>query len=156
EHLAARPKMLFRIAMAIEAPFHEQRIDLIKKRHLIDPAMACYAADALVNVDAVIKVRKARQVVDALPGDRLARAITFPHRCEYVAAGPDFLVAIHARLGRRNPRKGGFLHGRMAIPAINAKLANVVLMTERDGLDVSRVRACGIGGSKKDRQKPAE
>ena len=42
------------------------------QRHLVDAAVAGCAADALVDVDAVVEVDEVGQVVDALPGDRLA------------------------------------------------------------------------------------
>src|SRR5205807_1808744 len=40
EDLAARAKVVFRRAMAFQAPFHEQRVFLVEKRHLVHPAVA--------------------------------------------------------------------------------------------------------------------
>ena len=53
--------------MAIQTPLHQQRRHLIGERHLVDPAVARRAADALVHVNAVIEIDEAGQVIDALP-----------------------------------------------------------------------------------------
>ena len=49
EDLVARPDVFRRVAMAVEAPLHLQRRLLIHQRHLVDPAVARRAADALAS-----------------------------------------------------------------------------------------------------------
>ena len=67
EDRRARPDVALRIAVAVEAPFHLQRLLLPHQRHPVDPAVARRAADALVHVDAVVEVDEVGQIVDARP-----------------------------------------------------------------------------------------
>ena len=62
-------KISFRPAMTIEAPFHLQRLLLIHERHAIDLTVTRRAADAFVNVDAVIETRNPehyREIIESL------------------------------------------------------------------------------------------
>ena len=43
-------------------------------------------------------------------------------------------MAVHAELGRRDPREGGFLDGRVTIAAIDADALNMMLVAEGNGL----------------------
>src|SRR5262245_31581214 len=101
--------------------------------------MAGDAADALLHVDAVIEVDELRQVVNALPRDRRVGAVAGADRFQRRAAEPDFLMAIHAGLRWGDAGKRRRLDGGVAIAAINAKVADVVLVTERDWLNASNV-----------------
>src|SRR5690349_15496090 len=120
--------------MAFQAPFHKQRIFLVSQWHLIDTTVARRAADALGDVDTVIEIDETGQVVDALPRDRFVAAITISHRGEHRAAGPDLLVAIHARFRRRDAGEGGRLDGSMTITAIDTQLPDMVGVAERNRL----------------------
>src|SRR4051812_39060084 len=53
------------IPVAVEAPGHAERRELVYHVHLVDAAMALHAADALVDVGAMVEVRELRQLVDA-------------------------------------------------------------------------------------------
>jgi hypothetical protein len=64
-------------------------------------------------------------------------------------------MTIHARLGRRNAGKGGILDGGMAITAVDAELADVMLMAEGNGLDAGEVRLRYIGRPTHDVKKPS-
>lgn len=55
------------IAVAIKTPLHFQRGDPHRQRHLVDTAVTGYAANAIRHVNAVIKVDKVRQVMNAPP-----------------------------------------------------------------------------------------
>src|SRR5439155_26827240 len=80
------------------------------------------------------------QVVHANPFQRLAVFKAVAHRLEIRAVGPNLLVAIHTDCGRRHPGRCRCLHTRMAITAIDAVIANMMLMTELNwllALDVS-------------------
>src|SRR5436190_4938232 len=50
------PEVTLRLAVAIEAPAHRQRRDLLNDVHLVDPAVAGEAADAVIHVGAVVEV----------------------------------------------------------------------------------------------------
>src|SRR5437763_15514101 len=63
ENLIARPYVQLRIAMAVDAPFHLQRLLLPHQRHAVDLSVTGGAADAFMNVDAVIEVDKVGQIV---------------------------------------------------------------------------------------------
>src|SRR3546814_4044648 len=56
--------------MTGQAPLHFQRAGAPGQRHLVDTTMARRTADALVDVDAVIKIDKVRKIVNALPRER--------------------------------------------------------------------------------------
>src|SRR5262245_33013705 len=58
EYFLARPEVLFRRAVAVEAKHHEQRLRLVHQRHLVDLPMAGHAADALFHVDLMIEVHE--------------------------------------------------------------------------------------------------
>src|SRR3546814_20987778 len=56
--------------MTGQAPLHFQRAGAPGQRHLVGTTMARRTADALVDVDAVIKIDKVRKIVNALPRER--------------------------------------------------------------------------------------
>ena len=58
EDILTRSEKAFRLAVALQAPFHEERLRLPHQRHLIDSAMAGDAANALLHMDAVVEVRR--------------------------------------------------------------------------------------------------
>src|ERR1700704_2235020 len=60
EHLLARPQVLFRSAMAVQAELHLQRFLLIHQWHLVHWAVTGVAAHTLIDVNAVIEVHKIR------------------------------------------------------------------------------------------------
>ena len=92
------------------------------------------AADTFFHVNAVIEVSVIRQIVDAFPRDRFARAKTRAHGFEIRTVGPDLLVAVHARRGRRYARGGGCFDGSVTVAAIDAVVTDVMFMTELNGL----------------------
>src|SRR5689334_10867584 len=75
EDRVTRPKMRARIAMAVETPLHEQRFVLKYKGHFVDTAMAFDAANALVDVDAVVEVTELGEIMNPLPANGFAGAI---------------------------------------------------------------------------------
>src|SRR5262249_1927944 len=153
--LVARPNVVLRPAMAVEAPLHQERVFLPDQRHLIDPAVTRNTADAFLDVDTVIEINEAGQIGHALPGNRLPGAGARAHRLEHTAAGPDLLMAIHARLGRWNAGEGRLLDGSVAITAVDTELTDVVRMTKRHRLNISEVRLGDVRRAIQDSQKPA-
>src|SRR5260370_40525737 len=98
--------------------------------------MTGHAADSFIDVHAVVEKDKSWQIVDALPRDGHARAVTFAHLSEHFTAHPDLFMAVHARLGRRDAREGRGFNGGMAISAVDAQLRDMVLMAKGHRLHV--------------------
>ena len=142
--------------MAVHAPIHLQRALLPGERHLVDAPVAGGAADPFAHVDAVIEVDEFRQIVDARPLHWLARLEALAHRREHRAVRPDLRVAVHARLGRREPRECRSFDGGVTVTAVEALAADVVLMTERDGLDPGGVRLRDVRGAAHDVEQPPQ
>jgi hypothetical protein len=67
ENLVARSQVLSRIAMAIQAPLHLQRRIIEHKWHAINRTMASVAANALIDMYAVVEINEIGQVVSARP-----------------------------------------------------------------------------------------
>ena len=87
EHLVPRAHVPFRIAVAVDAPLHIERIYLVHERHRVHPAVARGAADTLVYVNTVVEVDEVGQVVNARPLDRPARADPEAPRWSRYASG---------------------------------------------------------------------
>ena len=132
--LVSRADVLGGIAMAIEAPLHIQRFGFPHQGHLIYLTVARLAANALVDVDAVVEIGEVGQVVDAIPLDGYVVAETGAHGFEDGRFGPDLRVAGHAGFGRGNAGKSTFLDGGMAIAAVDAHAGDVVFVAEGNGL----------------------
>ena len=142
--------------MAVQAPFHLQRLRLVHQRHAIDAAVTGFAAHALADVDAVIEVHEIRQVVHADPVERPIVAEAGADRFEVRAVRPDLRVAVDAGLGGRNAGRRRHLHRRMAIPAVDADAARVMLVTELDRLLDELIRRRDDVRSLKRENHPAE
>src|SRR5262249_24925476 len=134
EHGVARPHVALRLAMAVDAPFHLQRLLAPHQRHPIDLAVAGRAADALRNVDAVVEVDEVGQIVDARPLQRASRPEALPHGLEVRTVREDLRVAVHAGPGRRDPCKRRVLHRGVAVPAVDAVAGDVALVAELNRL----------------------
>ena len=102
-----RADVLLRVAVAIEAPAHLQRLGSPHEWHHIDIAMAHLAGDSFCQVDAVVEVDEVRQVVDSNPFQRLACLIACPDRLKNLGVRPDLGVACHAGMCGRDTGKGG-------------------------------------------------
>src|SRR5688572_15823680 len=87
ENLALWAHVPLRIAMAIETPLHLERRLLADERHFVHAAVARFAADALLDVHAVVEEREVRQVVDAQPAQRRVVAEARADRLEVRARG---------------------------------------------------------------------
>ena len=71
--LCARPEVVLRVAMALQAPFHVEGLGPPGERHLVDRSVAGGTAHSFVDVDAVVKKNEVGQVVDPVPKQRPAR-----------------------------------------------------------------------------------
>jgi hypothetical protein len=77
EHGFSRPDILLGVAMTPETPFHEQGGDLVGERHFVDLPVTGRAADSFLDVDVVVEIDEARQVVNPFPANRLVGSIAF-------------------------------------------------------------------------------
>ena len=102
--------------------------------HFIDLPVTRRASDALCHVDTVIKIGIFRQVVNTLPLDGLIISKAGPHRLEIGAVRPDLAMTVHTRLCRRETRRRGGLDRYVTIPAIDAVIADVMLVAKLNRL----------------------
>ena len=127
-------EVIFRGAVAIEAPGHTLWLVLVDDLHFIDRPMAAVAAHATVHVHGVVEVSVVGNLVDADPVDRFARLPALAHGGEFWTVGFDLGVAGHAGLRGRDIRVRGDLDKAMAVAAVHAELLHVNDVRERNGL----------------------
>jgi len=96
--------------------------------------MASRATDTFVHMNRVIEIRKVRQIMDPHPLERFPGLKAGPHRFKIRTVSPYLFMTAHTDLSRRHARRCRSLHRCMAIAAINAVVADVVFMTELNGL----------------------
>lgn len=130
EDLILGTNIHFGVAVAIEAPLHIQRRGLEHQRHLVDGTVARRAANAFVDVYAVVEVNVISKTMDAYPSNRGIRAIAITDRFEVADVIEKHGVAIHTGLGRRDAGESGSFDTVMTVAAINAVIADVVFVTE--------------------------
>src|ERR1035438_2925319 len=147
EHLVARAYVLLGIAVTIDAPVHVQRVFFVRERHLVHAAVTGGASDALVDMNTVIEVYKIRQVVDARPFQRFPAPVAGAHGFQNLGVRPDLRMAAHAALGRRYSGEGRRLYRRVAVPAIDAVIGDVVLVAEGDGLRFDHLNVGDVGAA---------
>jgi hypothetical protein len=134
ENLVSGAKVLFGVAVAIEAPLHGQRRSLENERHLVDRAMARRAANPLVNVNAVVEVDVIGQAVDPDPLDRLICPVAFANRFEIADVAEENRMAIHAGFRRGNTGECRSFDARVTVTTVDAVIANMVLVAKLHGL----------------------
>src|SRR5262245_57450114 len=96
EHLFTGADVALRIAVTVQAPLHIKRILAPHEGHLIDPPMTRRAADPFVDMNAVIEIDKAREIVHARPLERACCAKTFANGLQHGAIAPDPRMAVQA------------------------------------------------------------
>src|SRR5437867_2012838 len=96
--------------------------------------MAGHAADALLNVDAMVEIDEIGHAVHAVPLEGFVCEIALPDRLEQGAVGPYLRMACEAGFRRRDARERRPFDAGMAVPAIYSQLADVVLMAKRGRL----------------------
>ena len=126
----SRAQVLLRIAVAIDAPAHVERVLFPHQRHLVDAAVAAFAAHALLHVHRVVEVDELRQVMQAHPRNGLVLRVAIADDLQHFGVGPDLRVARHAGLRRRNACARGDVHTGVAIAAIDAEALHVVIVAE--------------------------
>jgi len=124
-----------RVAMAIQAKTHAQRLGVPHFLHLIHPPMAGHATDAAGDMDRVVKIDVIGHLVNLHPGNgRIVRgAVADDLQARIVLQ--HLIVAVHAGGRARQVGKPGFFDPVMAIAAIQAELAGMDPMRKRHRLD---------------------
>src|SRR5258708_35469952 len=103
------------------------------------------APDALCNMNAVVKICVFRQVVNTLPFHRLVIAEAGSDRFEIRAVGPYLAVTVHAGLRWRHARSRCRFDRLVAIPAVDAVVADMMLMAELDWLLPFQITSRQVG-----------
>jgi len=156
EYLLARTQILFRSAMAIQAPFHLQRLLLVHQRHLVDWAVAGVASHSFIDVNAVVEINEVRKLVHPRPLQRLSGAVAGADWLEQLGVGPDLRVAVHAGLGRRNASEARSFDCGVAVAAVDAESGNVMLVAEGYGLWLAHSGVGNVGRTLHFQRRPAE
>ena len=120
EDLVLWADVIFRMAVAVQAPAHIKRVCFRCQRHFIHATVTGFASHTLGDVDAVVEVDIIWQVVHTIPLERLAGLETFPDRFEHWSVVPDLAVAGHAGFSGGEVGERRFLNRDMAIAAIEA------------------------------------
>src|SRR5205823_13661976 len=128
--LVWRPEVPLWIAVTFQAPGQLEGLRRPGQRHPVDLPMASRAADALLDVDAVVEVDEVAQDVDPIPLQRLTALEALADRLQHRAPGPDLRVAVHAGLGRGHAGERGLLHRGVAVPTVDPVVADMMLVTE--------------------------
>jgi hypothetical protein len=154
KNLLAGPQIFFRPAMTLNTPLHLQRCVIKHQRHAIHRAVAGIASHALINVNAVIEINKVGKIIHPIPDQRFAGAIAFAHRFKQWRRRPDLRVAVHASLGRRNPREARSFNRSVAVAAIDTQRGHVVFVAERRWLRPRYPRIRDVGRALKIHASP--
>ena len=67
ENLVTGTNVFLGRAVALQAPFHIERVRFPRERHLVQLPVAGNTTDAVIYVDAVIKEDKIRRAIDTVP-----------------------------------------------------------------------------------------
>jgi len=149
--------------MTAQTPIHVQRALAPGQRHPVDAPVTRRATDTFVDVDTMVEINEARKIVNPGPLDRLIIAKTIAHGRQYRAIGPDLIVAIHTGFGGRNAGERAVFHRCVAVAAVDAVVADVVLVAEGHRLaagdayfgDIRRFIDCRQRGHQRDHQNDA-
>jgi len=147
ENLVAWAQNRFRVAMAVQAPLHQQRGCLKHQRHLVNLPVTRRAAHAFVDVNAVVEIDVIGEAMHANPLNRFIGAITLAHRFQVSGVVEQHRMTIHAGLGGRNSRGCRAFHRGMAVTAVDAIVSDMVLVAKLDRLLARDVLVRQIGSA---------
>jgi hypothetical protein len=128
EDSLTRAHVLGRVAVAIETPIHLQALHFGHHRHLIDPAMTSFTADALLDMNGMIKVNKIRQVMHANPCQGLTGFGAAAHEFQVRGILSHLPVTPHTGFGGGNAGRITFFHRRMTIAAVQPQPTDMLGM----------------------------
>src|SRR5688572_21686999 len=119
EYFFRRADMRGRVAMAIQAKAHAERLGLRDFVHLMHFAMAFHAAHPAVHMHRVIEISEVGKLVNLHPRDGSVVRRAFTNWRQAIVHRQHLAMAIHANAGTRNVRIPRFLDIMMAVTAIN-------------------------------------
>lgn len=134
-HFGWRTDVRCRVAMAIEAKAHAQRLGMIDLVHLVNAPVTFHATEPARDMHRMVEINVIRHDVDLHPRDRLAGRRAFADEREARVILQNLTVAVHAGGRRRDVREPGFVHAGMAVTAIHAHLPRVDRVGKRHRLD---------------------
>src|SRR5262245_35090129 len=79
QNVFARTDKLLWVAMALQAPFHIERVGLPHQWHLIDLPMARDTPDPFLYVDAMVEIDKIGQIMHTNPLEGSVSTEALPH-----------------------------------------------------------------------------
>ena len=123
-----------RVAVAIQAKTHAQRLRFVHFVHLVYAAMAFHAADATRNMHGMIEIGVFWHMMDLHPRYGFARCGAVPHDGQTWIILQNRAMAVHAGGSPRKIRKPRFFDTIVAIAAVEAQFARVYFMGKRDRL----------------------
>jgi len=145
ENLIQWAKSVPRIAVALDAPLHQQGRRLEYERHLIDLAVTGGATNAFVDMNAVIEIDEIGKTVNLHPLDGLVGAIALPHGLEVIRVVEEHRVTVHAGLCGGDSRDGRGFHARVTVSAVDTIVADMVFVAELHRLLARDILIRGIG-----------
>src|SRR5580693_5619056 len=96
-------------------------------------------------MDTVVEIRIVGKLMNSGPLDWLPRTEAFPDWFQHRARRPYLPVAIHASLGGGDSGERRGFNGRMAITAIDSVVADMMFVTELNGLLSGNECLCRVG-----------
>lgn len=130
-----RPQLGRRVAMAIEAERHGQRLEMINLIHLVNGPMAFHTTDSPVHMDRVVKINVIRHAMNLNPGNWPARLRALSHQCQSRIIPKHLIVAIHTGSAAGNIGVPGLFDTIMAIPAVGPQLTRVGVVGKSNWLN---------------------
>ncbi len=94
------------IAVTLETPRHLQRRCFLDERHLVNLSVTRGAADAFVDVNAVVEIHKIGKLIDAIPLNRRIGLRALNDGLQHGAGGEQLRMTVQAGFRRRHSRKG--------------------------------------------------
>jgi hypothetical protein len=153
ENLISRTQILFGIAVAFQTPLHIQGRSLKHQGHLVDRTVARGAANAFIDVNAVIEINVVREAMHTHPLNGLIGAITLAHRLQVTDVIEKYGMAIHAGFRGRDTSEGRVLDAGVTVTTIDSVVSDVMLVAELDGLIASHPLVGDVGRSGNDQHR---
>jgi len=145
-HLVKRAEMIFRSAVALQAPTHAVGFGVVDDFHVVNVPMASDATDATIHVHRMIEVDVVGSFMNSDPRNRIAGLPRLAYGSKFRALGFDLSVAVHAGLGGWNIGVGGFFNSRMAVATVHSKLIHMEGVIESHGLGGLITDSCVFWG----------
>lgn len=130
KYLISRPEHLFGLPMAVEAPLHQQGVGLKNQRHLVNFSVTRRAANAFIDMNAVIEIDEIRQMVHPDPLDGFIASIALTDWLKVGGSAEQNRMAVHTNLRWGNPCIRGGFHARVAVSAVDPVVADMVFVAK--------------------------